>query len=453
MRKHSMRIVALGVVILVLIAGVAAYFGVTSYIDSLPKVNFSLNKSAGKAPAYPDARFGVITDLHYYDTALGTTGEAFEVVLRSDRKLLIESAELLDFAIRELSVANLDFVLVCGDLTKDGEAINHYQVSDRLLELVEQGIRVYVTPGNHDIRNFHAEEYLGDSTQPVTSISPGEFREIYARMGYGDAVMSDPHSLSYVVEPLPGLWLLSIDACLYNENSAEGHGSVVGGRIRQDQADWLCGVLEEALFREKAVIAFMHHGVVEHWPGQSKLHPAYLVEDYKYFAEFLASHKVQLVFTGHYHAQNIAATNFGSDLIYDIETGSLVTYPCPTRYINLQKGRLTVETRTIGDRLRPGSDFATKAEAWVWSMVAKEAEDTLFKYKVSSADAAYIASAVADAFLAHYHGDADPAARPSFDRSRLNPWGRIIFMTQGYVLDGLWTPSPLADNNLTIDLR
>jgi len=453
MRTLSTKWVALIVFLLIVVIGAGAYYGITTYIDGLPKVAFSLHKGTARAPIYPDARFGVLSDLHFYDTALGTSGAAFEAVLRSDRKMLIESAELLDFALREIKEADLDFLLISGDLTKDGELVNHLKVSEKLQDLVDNGVKVYVTPGNHDLRNFHAEEYIGDGAEQVPSISAAEFREIYARMGYGDAVMSDPNSLSYVAEPLPGLWLLSIDSCRYAENSATGKGAVTGGHIRQEVADWLCGVLQEAIFREKAVIAFMHHGVVEHWNGQAKLHPDYLVEDYVYFAEFLASYKVQLVFTGHYHAQNIAKATFGIDALYDIETGSLVTYPCPTRYMKLENNALSVTSKTIGDRLRPSTEFASKAQQWVQDMVAKEAEDTLLKYKVSSDNASYIASLVAEAFVAHYQGDVDPELRTPLDRSKLNLWGHIVFMTQGYVLDGLWASVPPPDNDAVIPLR
>jgi hypothetical protein len=48
---------------------------------------------------YPNAKFAVISDLHYYDNSLGTTGTAFEEVLKSDRKLLKDSADLLDLTI------------------------------------------------------------------------------------------------------------------------------------------------------------------------------------------------------------------------------------------------------------------------------------------------------------------------------------------------------------------
>ena len=79
-----------------------------------------------------------------------------------------------------------------------------------------------------------------------------------------------------------------------------------------------------------------HHGIIEHWVGQNKLHSDYLLSDYKYIGKMLASYDVRLSFTGHYHAQDITLSDFNKDgFLYDIETGSLVTAPCPIRYLSL----------------------------------------------------------------------------------------------------------------------
>jgi len=62
------------------------------------------------------------------------------------------------------------------------------------------------------------------------------------------------------------------------------------------------------------------------------------------------------------------------------------------------------------------------------------------------------ADAVGDAFVAHYSGDENPALRPLFDKENLGLWGRLIFSTQAYVLDGLWSDLSPGDNETVIDL-
>ena len=168
-------------------------------------------------------------------------------------------------------------------------------------------------------------------------------------------------------------------------------------------------------------MAVLHHGVVEHWEGQAKLHPDYLINDYESFGKFLASWNVRFAFTGHYHAQDITLAQFrdiaGGKFIYDIETGSLVTAPCPIRYLEIKNNSVRISTETIVDKLHPGTDFASNANAFVKKTLMIEAIQVLKKYKVSSRDAEYIAGALGDAFSAHYAGDENPKLRPPFDRN------------------------------------
>ena len=428
---------------------ITGYFLISGWIRGMPKLKYDNYTGTAAPPAYPDANFAVLSDLHVYDLSLGTSGEAFDAVMNSDRKLLLDSIDLLDYAIEDIINSDVDFVLISGDLTKDGERVCHELVAEKLARLSDAGMKVYVIPGNHDIYNPDAERYDGDRASGVPTITDSDFADLYRDFGYSDALFRDADSLSYVAEPVDGLWLLAIDACRYRENQP-GQGEIVGGKISQATADWIAAVLSEALRSEKAVMVMAHHGIVEHWNGQSKLHPDYLIEDYQHFGKFLASYGVRLAFTGHYHAQDITQAIFDDGTyIYEVETGSLVTAPCPIRYCSLKDGNFSVESVTIVDRLYPGTDFAQNAMDFVKETVMSEAMATLKNYKVSDKDAAIIADAVGDAFAAHYSGDESPAQRPALDKSRLSLWGRFILFMQQYVLDGLWDDLYPADNNVT----
>ncbi|MCL2695815.1 MAG: metallophosphoesterase [Clostridiales bacterium] len=431
---------------------ITGYFLISGWAASLPKLNYTYNTDTRPAAAYPDTAFAVISDLHVYDPSLGSSGAAFEEVLYADRKLLLDSEALLDYAIADILFSSARFVLISGDLTKDGERINHEIVAEKLSMFTETGIKVYVVPGNHDVSNPDAVAFDGDHTTPVATVTPEEFAEIYADYGYGDALYRDKNSLSYIAEPEDGLWILALDACRYKENR-HGEGEIVGGKLTQETLHWIEGVLTEAIAQDKAVMALMHHGVVEHWEGQSKLHPDYLLDDYKHFGKLLASYNVRLAFTGHYHAQDITRADFGEKYLYDIETGSLITAPCPIRYCPISDETFMMQSETIVDKLYPDTDFAASAEAFVKATVVLEAYKTLKKYKVSDADADLIADAVGDAFTAHYSGDEDPALRPFLDKSKLSLWGRIVLATQKYVLDGLWKDLLPEDNNVSFSLK
>ncbi|MDR0443702.1 MAG: metallophosphoesterase [Treponema sp.] len=401
---------------------------------------------------YPDVSFAVISDTHVYDSSLGSSGAAFEKTMNSDRKLLLDSIDLLDYAVDAIASSGVSFVLISGDLTKDGELINHRIVAERLKRLADAGIAAYVVPGNHDVNNISsAVRFIGDKTESVATVSQDEFVQIYGDFGYSAALMRDDDSLSYVAEPVDGLWLLALDVCRYRENMP-GKEEFVSGRISQKTADWIAGVLRAANSGNKAVMAMMHHGVVEHWKGQSKLHPDYLIEDFANFGKFLASWNVRLAFTGHYHAQDITRGEFDGKVLYDVETGSLVTAPCPIRYVEIKNNTAHIRTDAIVDKIHPGTDFAANATAFVKKTVMIEAAGILNKYKVPAKDTDYIANAVGDAYTAHYNGDENPALRPVFDKSKLGLWGRFVYSQQEYILDGLWKDIPPSDNNVSFEL-
>jgi len=415
-------------------------------------LRYDFNTGTAPAPVYPDVSFAVITDTHVYDHSLGTSGSAFENVMNSDRKLLLDSIDLLDFAIDEIIASSVSFVLIAGDLTKDSEVINHQVMTSRLKRFTDADIKVYVVPGNHDITNPDGVRFITDRTENVPTVSIEEFARFYGDFGYNNALMRDSDSLSYAAEPVDGLWILALDACRHREN-APGKEAYVSGKFSQQTIDWIATVLREAANRNKAVIALMHHGFTEHWKGQAKLHPDYIISDYANFSKFLASWNVRLGFSGHYHAQDITRADFDNGkFLYDVETGSLVTAPCPIRYVNIRSNIAHIRTDTIVDRIYPGTAFASDATAFVKRTVMLEAAGVLRKYKVSEKDINIIADAVGDAFTAHYYGDENPALRPVLDKSKLGLWGRFVLGQQQYVLDGLWVDLPPADNNVSLNL-
>ncbi len=229
-------------------------------------------------PVYPEARFAVFNDPHLYDVSLGTDGEAFREYLDNDRKMLVESEELLLEAVKMVQAEGPDFLIVPGDLTKDGEKVSHRLIAAHLTQLEASGIEVFVVPGNHDILNPHAVRFMGAEHEPVEHVTPEEFKKIYAELGYDHAYSTDPSSLSYAAEPVDGLVLLSLDSADYDTN-LELETPVTNGKFTQDQIDWIEKVLLDAAREGKAVIAMMHHGIVEHYDSQEKYFGNYIVDE------------------------------------------------------------------------------------------------------------------------------------------------------------------------------
>src|ERR1035437_6300052 len=162
-------------------------------------------------------KFMIISDIHYFDPSLFTIplNAYFQGYLAADRKLIVESSAILQNVLAVVQTEKPDFLLISGDLTKDGEKIDHQALAILFKALSDKGIKVLVIPGNHDVNNGASFSYLQSAQTKIDNISATDFASIYANCGYGNAVERDPNSLSYVSEPVNGVWILGIDACQY----------------------------------------------------------------------------------------------------------------------------------------------------------------------------------------------------------------------------------------------
>jgi 3',5'-cyclic AMP phosphodiesterase CpdA len=249
-------------------------------------------------------RFAIVSDPHI---ALSHT-----IWDHPSRFHLVEvSIPALEKVFQHLLTENLDFLLLPGDLTQHGEPENHAWLANRLCELP---FPAYVVPGNHDVPAFDATP---------SSIAFKEFAQYYHRQGYTNS--QQPY---YTCEVLPGVRLIGLNS---NQFDAEGKQLPVG-LLDEPQLAWLETVLAEAT--EPLVMIMVHHNVLEHLPNQS-VHPLgrrYMLKNAPALLSKLKLANVPLIFTGHLHVQDIASASG----LYDITTGSLVSYPHPYRVLEFQ---------------------------------------------------------------------------------------------------------------------
>lgn len=407
-----------------------------------------------RSPLRP-ARFAVFSDPHFHSPILGTSGKAFEAYLAEDRKMLAESSAITEAAVDAIIATHPHFVLVAGDLTKDGELVNHLAFARQLQRLERHGIATYVIPGNHDINNPDARTFRGDESFPIRSVSPREFAAIYGFAGFWEAIDRDRHSLSYVAEPVRGLWLLALDSADYDDNYTLGM-PVTGGRFKPETLDWIVRKLEHARKRGKRVIAMMHHGAVEHFTGQSLLFPDYVVDDWQTVARTLGNAGLRSIFTGHFHAQDAARLDWSDGgvarSLTDIETGSLVTAPSPYRLVSVDAaGALTIESHRIEsiDRDLGGVPFQDYAAGFVYDgllgLVQRQLAD---EFGVPEPLASELAPAIAAGFAAHYAGDESPGLEVlgTIEALKSSP----LTLQLGYYVEWIWTDTGPADNTLKV---
>ena len=251
-----------------------------------------------------DFQFAVISDLH--------VGLSHTIHDHPTRFHLVEwSIPALENVFAELSQQHIDFLLMPGDLTQHGEPENHAWLAKRLSELP---FPTYVIPGNHDIPVSEADE---------TSIAPCEFSGYYRDYGYGDEYSLE----GYTQTLLPGVVLVGL-----NSNHFDAQGKQTGN-LTQSQLDWLDQTLSG--LDESLVLVMVHHNILEHFPEQTT-HPIghrYMLSNAPDLKKILKRHRVQFVFSGHLHVQDIAA----QDGLVDITTGSLVSYPHPYRLVHFHQ--------------------------------------------------------------------------------------------------------------------
>ena len=70
-------------------------------------------------------RFAVLSDTHLYDARLGTSGSAFFNYLIQNPNLAALSEPIFEATLADIKNRHVRFVIISGDLTKDGEVVDH----------------------------------------------------------------------------------------------------------------------------------------------------------------------------------------------------------------------------------------------------------------------------------------------------------------------------------------
>ena len=290
-------------------------------------------------------KIAVISDTHYLSAKLAKDGPALQRFKSATGRNVKDLHQVLSQVISELEAYSPDIVLIAGDITNHGERESHLDFVAKLNPLAESGTLIFVVPGNHDVNVPNAKAFIGNKPTPTLSISALEFEQIYAPFGYNQALRRDTASLSYLAEVNDSIWLLGIDSNKYSQHTTS---SISSGRILPATMNWVLEILEEAKSKNILVMGMMHHGLVEHMPYQSMLMPDYLIDNWKSTAEILADNGLKIIFTGHFHSNDITLlTSPKGKKIYDIETGSLAGYPFPYRLMTLENNKLNIESYFI----------------------------------------------------------------------------------------------------------
>lgn len=328
----------------------------------------------------------VLSDPHVMaPELLVNEGTAWTTYLNGQRKLVDYSKLLFDDMIGRIKEdMRPELVLITGDLTKDGEQVSHKYVTSKLDELRAIGIKTLVIPGNHDRgSNSDAVYYDGESTTAATVATNEWFATQYANYGYGVSSEREETTLTYACEPITGLVVIGID-------------SGTDGNVSETTLDWVVEKATAARASGKKVIAMMHHPLMPHFAGVDNFVSTAVVASYETVRNTLADAGIRVIFTGHFHTSDIAK-DWNADMtreIYDVNTGSLISYPCDYREVTMSADLSEMSIMT-------GHSTAIASET------AKERLKSAMQTKIASKGTAYsmIASTAAQAFVIHAEGN------------------------------------------------
>ncbi|ALM47494.1 metallophosphatase [Flavobacterium psychrophilum] len=209
--------------------------------------------------------------------------------------------------------------------------------------------------------NYSPDNYLYENAQNKSSLS---YRVYDVAPGY-----SVP-DVSYLTEPVEGLWLLAIDGNVYipkansngdgknpkNYSGADlGYNNVLSHK--KHLVSWVKKVADEAKKRGKTLIAFSHYPMVEFnddasaeiesLMGKGKWQLNRIPEEE--VAQTFADAGIQIHFGGHMHINDTGVrTTKNGNTIVNIQTPSLAAYIPAYKLLTIEKGNIAeIETITI----------------------------------------------------------------------------------------------------------
>ncbi|MEQ8446023.1 MAG: metallophosphoesterase [Pelagibacterium sp.] len=376
-------------------------------------------------------KLAIIADPHYHEVFAGYrfSGVTFNgrqgaaIRTRADTaastRIFNESRLALLAALDTCVAEGIRTILIAGDLSDDGQVAS----MDAALALLaryesEHGIRFFLTPGNHDVygmsgRHHTKAFYNGDvDTTAITSdpnagqgsvFDPTMFCRSYTDIatlwapfgiqrrnadlywecpfGTGDDFanrmfdMTSPDGsvthrqldLSYLVEPEPGLWLVSVDANVFEprnghsdntrpdaflDSTDAGWNALV--RLKPFILDWLASVSHRAREQGKTLVCFSHYPVLDTYDdtleNEQRLFGATQAVRRTPSAETafaVAKTGIGMHFSGHLHVSDTNTVSVGGNALTNVAIPSPVAFPPAFAVLNSGEGRYQIDYRLL----------------------------------------------------------------------------------------------------------
>ncbi len=165
---------------------------------------------------------------------------------------------------------------------------------------------------------------------------------------------------------------------------------ITGGRITTECLDWIesktAPMQAEAEFGEKTILSSFHHNVLPHFEQEDDILKDFTLYNWEYTAKRFLDMGVRYAFTGHMHASDaMTYTDVEGRTLYDFETGSMISYASPRRYVTLSRfncdGKLGERLESSVHILKNIKEFASDniADADPWNQTAYDSAMAAFK--------------------------------------------------------------------------
>ena len=294
-----------------------------------------------------ELNFVTISDPHFYpESLMGGKCDAWQAYASTNTKQFAQSEQMMRTAVETAVARNpeLEYILIPGDLTKDGEYTAHVEFAALLEEYeAKYGVEFIVINGNHDTNQDRALTFENGKKERARSLQADEFATVYKNLGYDLAFTryakdseEKANGLSYAIDLKDengndSFRLIVIDSCKYtfDEETADHE---TGGAVTEELMQWVKGLADDAYASGKTPFVMLHHGLAAHMETEPSITFAFPLDNYMEVAERFASWGIHYAFTGHLHTDDIACViNDDGEVLYDCETASVTSYPCTYR--------------------------------------------------------------------------------------------------------------------------
>lgn len=372
-------------------------------------------------------RVAIIADAHFHDPTgdFGGVGwpDGDRVLayrpwseMRAAGRSVNDSAMALRAALDRIAAQGIRQVVLAGDYSDDGQAENLTRLAALLHDAEARlGLRIHALPGNHDgygVAGKHVAQRIAsgpgrqrlvtsDPDLPGAVLTPamhcpgwsaalapmaafgqrrraGDLhwespfgasdrlpdRQYLARSADGQVAHWLPDA-SCLVEPEPGLWLLMIDATVFEprdgildpmrkraflDPSDAGWSAVL--RVKPFLLDWIADVMARGRAAGKLVLPVSHYPVLPPLPGLQTLLPGAALtrrSPVPAVADRLAAAGLRLHVGGHLHLQGLTVQTAPQAVLTDILLPSTCAFPPAAMLIEGDATALRLRALSLGD--------------------------------------------------------------------------------------------------------